>query len=467
MLHYWRYILLICVLVGATCGPLPALDQLPSQLSVSDAVAATLRMNPNLIRSEDGYQDSLSRLRIANYFTTYGVGTKADLERADGDSGVSSRIYGDLTYQNLHGTQGSVGVAPFGLGSERGSIRLSVRHPLMKGSGPLSPKSDLVQVAHSDALIRSKELFIARQSTVLGVVEAYYRAVLARDRVDIQERALAITEEAATGARRRAEAGLVAEIEVSRAEIRVAQTRDQLNLQRQAARGAIERLMLTIGTSVDQNPQLTDGIPDMSGDIPTLTEALTIALHNRTELSVQDERIATQMRKLAIAEDQFRPSLDVVAGLNSVNRRSGIISGSFFEAGSFATGVELRLPIDKRVNLEERNVAERGVELLHTLRTYQMEEIAEQVRRAYRSVESAQSSLEILGQNLKVAEENLHLAQRMVDEGLVSNRDVLEAQEALTRVESGLLSARIDLYLAGVNLLYAMGEDLTVITGTQ
>jgi outer membrane protein TolC len=59
-----------------------------------------------------------------------------------------------------------------------------------------------------------------------------------------------------------------------------------------------------------------------------------------------------------------------------------------------------------------------------------------------------------------LAEENLRLSQRMMEEDLGTIRDVLDAQASLTRVEGGRLSALVDLYLASVNLKHSMGEDL-------
>ncbi|HOK55485.1 MAG TPA: TolC family protein, partial [Armatimonadota bacterium] len=110
-----------------------------------------------------------------------------------------------------------------------------------------------------------------------------------------------------------------------------------------------------------------------------------------------------------------------------------------------------------------RDIANRDLDVLRRLRTYQMEQVTEQVRRAYRNVETAKTTLDILSENVKVAEDNLRLALRMVEEGIDDNRVVLDAQESLTQVEVGLLSAKVDLYLAGINLLYAMGQDLTVL----
>ncbi len=92
-----------------------------------------------------------------------------------------------------------------------------------------------------------------------------------------------------------------------------------------------------------------------------------------------------------------------------------------------------------------------------------MELIAQQVRNAYRQVEASKNSLDIYSQNLDVAQKNLSYAERMVEEGESDNRNVLDAQDALTQVETGILSAKTNLYLAHIDLKYAMGEDLTTI----
>ncbi|MDO8588193.1 MAG: TolC family protein [Armatimonadota bacterium] len=435
----------------------------PAKLSVAEAVAAALGENAGLKQAEESRLSSLSRLRIAGLNTTFGAGGYTGVERSFGDSTVSANLGGDLTYKNLSGTEASVNLSPFGLGNLRSSMNLSLRSPLMRGKGRLSDKSNLVLGARSDASVQDKELYLTRQSTALGVVEAYYQAVLERERVKVRERALAIAREVADGARKRADAGLVAEIEVSRAELRVARTRDELNLQNQAARGAMDRLMLAIGAGVGHGPELTDAISDAGVEAPGLGDAVKTALSNRGELGISDEQLSEKARELAMAKDRLRPGLDVVAGYNSAGDFGGLTAGSIFGESDARMGLDLVFPLDKRVTKEERDTASRQLNVLHTVRNFQMEQIAEQVRRAYRSLEAARASLEILDQNSKVAEENLGLAQRMVDEGLVSNRETLEAQESLTEVESGLLAAKTNVYLANLSLRYAMGEDITAV----
>jgi outer membrane protein TolC len=221
--------------------------------------------------------------------------------------------------------------------------------------------------------------------------------------------------------------------------------------------------MVTIGLGVGAVPELIDTVPEGDIQIPALTDAIKTALENRAELFQYDERIAEQARRLAMAEDELRPELNAVASFNSTNNDAGFLSGSLYELGALNMGVELRLPLDKRIIVEDRDVAQRGTEVLKNLRVYQMEQIAEQVRRAYRSVEAARTTMEIFSQNRQIAEDRLQIAQRMVDEGLETNREVLDAQESLTQLENSLLSAKTDLYLAGINLKYAMGEDLSTM----
>lgn len=453
------------VFVGILFSPMCLIG---APLTLTDAVTTALGGNSSLKQAENDRLNSLSSLKVAGFTTTYGVSSFTNLkstpreEGTDGRvSGMAGQLFGNLTYQGFSGTTVMLNVAPLGVGSEQGSLALTLRQPLASGKGHLSEKSDRLLSAQSELDIQNKGLYIVRQSTVAGVVDAYCRALLAREQVKVQERAVSISEDAATRARKLAEAGKVAEIEVTRAEIRVAQTRDQLNLQRQEARASVDKLMLAMGSGVGDSPDLSEKVPDPQIDVPPLAEAVQTALDQRPELAVMDERKITLERKLAIARDSLRPKLDVVAGFNSTARDSTVISQSILDLGSLNAGLELKFPLDRRISMEDKQSADRSVRLLGTLRDYEMETIAEQVREAYRRYESAQSSVGIYGQNLKVTEDNLRLAQRMLEEGLDDNRNVLEAQQELTRVQGQLLSTKVDLFLAKVNLRRAIGDDLT------
>jgi Outer membrane efflux protein len=62
--------------------------------------------------------------------------------------------------------------------------------------------------------------------------------------------------------------------------------------------------------------------------------------------------------------------------------------------------------------------------------------------------------------SLDVAKKSLHIAQRMVDEGLKDNFYLLDAQTSQTNAESSLLSAKVDYLLTMISLRKAMGLSL-------
>lgn len=358
----------------------------PATLSLAEAVATSIGVNAKLKDAQKGYETSLSQLRIASFKSSFGLGNYASLAHTPSDSGLSDRLFGNLDYKNLLGTTVSLQLTPFGSGNEQGSIEFLLRHPLMKGRGILSEKANAVLAAQSESTVQNKDLYTIRQATVLDVARSYYRAVLAREQVKVQERAVQIAEEVAVIMRRRADEGLVAEFEASQAEVGVAQARNQLNVQQQAAKGAVERLMLAIGEGVGQNPELVDKVPEVDTNTPGLADAIRTALANRAELVISDVQLSEQARRLAIAQDQLRPGLNMITSFNSWNDDTGIISRSLFDAGSFTFGVEYSYPLDRRIDREKSRIAQRDMDVMKRLRSYRMESIAEEVRSAHRGV---------------------------------------------------------------------------------
>jgi outer membrane protein TolC len=299
---------------------------------------------------------------------------------------------------------------------------------------------------------------------VLSVLQAYYHAVLAQEQVKVQESAEKLAEQNAEYMRKREKAGMERGIDVTRSDVYVAQAKDDLNRSRQAARGAVDALMLSIGFGMGQVPELTDGVPEASQDaLPDIDKSIKTALANRSELAVYDRRLSDAQRRLALKTDQLRPGLDLVVGFDSANSDAGLLSDSIFDTGSMNVGLMMSFPLDKRIAVEERDSAVRSVDILQKQRSFEEQSITDEVRAAYRSLDSARISLGIFTQNLDIAKENLRIAQRMVEEGEGDSRDVVSAQQSLTSVQSNILSAKTDFYLASMRLKYATGEDITIM----
>lgn len=460
-MRYPRMIAILAVAIACT-GSSWAENVVPAKLGVQDAVSIALGMNPDLKQAEESKRASLANLRVAGFSTTLDMGSNTSLNRAGASSDVNSLVFSRLSYENPFGTTASLDISPLGMGGRRGGLGVSLRQALQKGGGLLSGKGLALQSAKSDVNVESKQLFLSRQATVQGVTEAYYQAVLAREEVKVREQAVKFAQEAAEGWRKREKEGMVAGIDVTRSEIQVAQTQNSLNSQQRTARNSLDRLMIAIGGGIGETPDLVDTVPQIDDTaIPSLGDSVKTALSNRPELTIFDERLAAQARQLAHSRDQLRPQLDLVAGFSGSRDSEGFIARSILDSGELTAGFEYSVPLDRRAIQETSTTASRQLDVLRNLRDYQMDQITEQVRSSYRRIESARASIQILEQNKTQSVENLRIANRMMDEGEGSSRDVLDAQQSVTEADSSLLSAKTDLYLATVDLKRAMGEDLT------
>lgn len=459
--HASKTIIALCVAsLLALSQTICLAEVLPSQLTVAAAISIALRSNARLKQSHADYASASSRLKVEKMLTTYDVGTNLRLRRSEGESDSSNLVTGTWQFRGTTGTQASIDVSPYGSGTARGGFGIELRKPLGAGRGAFSSKADSIESARVAASMQYKDLFLSKQSTVQDVVQSYYGAVLAREKVKVVEGALANAKQAAEDARKRLKEELIVEIDVARADIRVAQTEDQLNQQRQQARSSVDGLMLAMGMGVGQNPELIDPVPEPKVLELALEDAIKKALANRVELSQYDTRITEQQRKLALRGDRLRPRLDAVAGFDSRNADNGLLSSSLVDSSTMMAGIEYRIPLDSRSLVADRETAVRDLDNMRSQRELQTERISEGVRDAYRKLDVSKATLEIFTENLKVAETSLKLATRMFEEGLRDNRNVLDSQQDLARIKNDILAAKTELYLAGLNLKYAIGEDL-------
>ena len=430
------------------------------KLSLKQAIDYTLTANPQIKESKNSLLSSQSRLLIASHQMSSSAGADSTLRDNAFTNSTQARAFGRWEYFNFGGTTASIDLTPFADGNSNTGVNFQLRKPFGRGSGYLSDRGYSLLNAQSNLSVQQNQTFLSRQGAVLAVVRSYFNAVLAREQISVQEKALATTKQQAIDAKKRSDAGLIAEIEVSRAEIQVAQSEEALNQRVQSAKAALDNLLLNIGEGMGQTPELVDSIPEVEAApvVPEQDAALKVAMVNRKQLINYDIQLSDQQRSLEIVSDQLKPSIDAIANFNTSGRQNN--NQNIFDNKDLTVGLQYSIPLDKKIIQEQRKMSERELELLTQLRSFEVDQVNNDVRNAYRSLDSAKASLNILGQNLQTAKNNLSMAQRMVEEGLSSNREVLDAQESLRSVESGILSARVNYYLAALNVKDAMGEDL-------
>lgn len=437
----------------------PLLDEAPEELTLVEALRISLANNPRLLQSRVSLLAAESSLSAAMDLSSTDVFASVS---GAGTGGTTETIVSggsQFAWDRRAGDRLSATVVPVSSSDLTSSLQVQYRRPMMREKGRTSPVNVSILSAEYGVATQDNQLYMARQDTVENTVRAYYSALRARELIAISESDVSIAEETVRIAERKLEEGLVAEIEVSRAEIQLAQSQDALVERRRAYRDTLDVLLLAMGLDVGQDIALVDEVSEqrVALDAPALvTEALT----NRRELIISEIGIDRQRLEVDVAEDQIRPALDLVGSYTS----SGIgvlgSSSAFSSRSYWQGGLEYSLPLGSTNRRERRNIAERALGQLMVDREFLKETITEEVLAAVRRVEAAGATVDIYSANITIAQQNLALARRMVEEGLVVNRDVLEAQVALTRTRTNLLSAQIDYYLSLVSLQRALGRDL-------
>lgn len=136
---------------------------------------------------------------------------------------------------------------------------------------------------------------------------------------------------------------------------------------------------------------------------------------------------------------------------------------SLLGSGESYIGMIATIPLDKRALKEDSSIASRALESLQKERTYQDEQISNEIRENYRDVEKARTSLKNLGESEKSINLQVYQARRMLEEGLGTSIDLVNAQDQLAAFRVQNKSARVNLYLAHLRLKLAMGEDVLVV----
>ena len=435
----------------------------PQKLSVLDAVEIARVNSITLKQNQYAKLDAVSNYRKVSMLTSYNVTAESSLSRQP-SSGSAAGIFGTTaTYLNPFGSSVQLTMNPLAVGTSRGAFGVTVNHPLMRGGGIYADRYNQLQNAKSSLVVQEKSLQNAEKSTIVNVVSAYYQAVLARAQVEIQRNAVKSAQDSAEFLRRKVDAGFEAGIGLTQADVAVMQAKESLNDAISVANSATDALMLAMGVGVGQSPELIDDVPNYDPPLPSLDEAISKALTNRIEVLQLKENIGQQKRALAIAEDQMRMGISFTASWNSSILNPGFIGSSILDLGSSFVGMKVAVPVDKRSLAEDRAISARSLNLMEKQRSFQDQQLANNVRNAYHAVEKARASVANLSENEKIVNLQQYQARRRLEEGLGTSFDLVKAQNDQASFNVQLKSAKVNLYLAHLQLQLSTGDDVEIV----
>ena len=377
------------------------------------------------------------------------------------------------------------------------SLNLSLTQPLWRGLRYDETRHRL-QVARKNQQLSLQQLRQRTIEVVTQAVQAYWELDYARHNFDVQAEAVRLAERQYESNRRQAEQGILAPIDVVAAQTQVATFQQSVFGAQQALTQAENNLKMLMLPDRGDMMWSTALVPetqfDAKVDVPTLAEAIRLALASRPELSETALAVDVNALDARLAGEAAKPRIDAFANLSTAGLAGqttpGIINNPFsaffpsgfgavppqlvggygqslsnLTSGNFATaqvGLQVSLPLRNRTALAQAAIAGAEGRRLRTQQAQIGMAVEADVRNSLQAAAAAQERLEAAGLARSSAEEQYASEQRQFQAGTSSVFLVLQRQTDMIAARGREVRARADAAEALANLDRATARTLEV-----
>ena len=320
--------------------------------------------------------------------------------------------------------------------------------------------SSILRYRGARVLVEASKL--DRESTSRQVTDQVARAYLAGLRADAAlETAHAnvdLSDALLQLARSQKDAGTGTAIEVTRAQVQLANDRQLLLVAENERDRALLQLLKTMGLRLETAVELTDKLNYQPIDTVEEAKAVESARRNRTELKAQLEREHNARLGYDATKFERLPTVAVFGNYGDLG------SGIGAALPTRAAGVSVAVPIFDGGRRDARRVESSSAMREEQIRTADLrDQIDLDVRLALDSLRSAGAQVKTAEEGVQLSEEELAQAERRYKAGVSNSVEVTDAQTRLSRARENRIEALYNYNLARIDLGTAMGTIETMI----
>ena len=317
----------------------------------------------------------------------------------------------------------------------------------------------LQRAAQSEQGAAGKDVSTGRADTRLEAARAYWYLVTASASLKVVEEALALANTHLQDVRSMRAAGLVAPNDVLSAE--AARSRQEvLRIEARNGRDVAEADLRRItGLSVSVVIETAVGLEDPSPEVPPADRLLADAKKNRSERQALQLRIDALGEQRTAAAAGSKPTVAVTGGVDYARPNPRIFPRSAEWNESWDVGVNVAWPFwdggRVKADVAQVSAARRAAEeRLADFDTY----LTFEVQQRKLDIDSARAAIAAATDEVGSAAEARRVVGERFKAGLVSNTEVLDAQQALLNAQLGRTRALASLKLAQARLDRTMGR---------
>ncbi len=304
-----------------------------------------------------------------------------------------------------------------------------------------------------DQVAGAAELSRWQQNELAFVVaEAFFGAFAADSLVEANLRSLNAADEQLAAARRRIAAGMAIALDETRFELDVVEARESLIYAENVRASSYDLLAFYMGESqpVRLAPAATVGVPERD------TTARTVqALAARPDLKAADYTVSAAETAVTGAWMDYLPSLSV-SGNFRASQNTGWSGVPY--SGNMVVSLDWVL-FDGGLRCVERRARDSELRVTRLERALLERSVRREVRQAWRDLITVRATLTTAHERNRLAHETATAVGRRYDAGLATSLDVTEAEEDLSRAGYNLILGELNLSLAGLAVLRALGLD--------
>jgi len=324
-----------------------------------------------------------------------------------------------------------------------------VAQPLWTG-GKLSSSYKLAQANAQSAEYEyervKNELILSVQGAYFGILKALKFAQIARDAVKQIEAHLQIVKNFYS-------AGAVAKVDVLRAEVQLANAKQNLIKAENGLSLAKAGFNQLLARNLNTEFEVVD-ILELTPSKVNLDDCLKKAVNSRPELKQMKANIEMLKQRLTIAKADNYPSVALFGNYDYQKGKTPEIKWD----ESWMAGIMVNWTLwDWKARKSRINQAEAELEAVSAQELLLRDGIMLEVKQAVLNLNEAEKNIDVSQDAIGQAEENLRITREMYKEGAATTTDVLDAQTLLTQAKTNYYQALYDYHLALAKLEKAIG----------
>jgi len=290
------------------------------------------------------------------------------------------------------------------------------------------------------------------------VARAYLAGLRAQASVDTQRANVELSESLLRLAQQQKTAGTGTGIEITRAEVQLANDRQALLVAENDLDRTRLQLLKVIGLKLDNPVELVDRLAYIPMENVDPAQALATANQHRAELRAQQHREENARLNASATKLERLPSVSAFANY-------GDIGTSVYSAlPTRSIGASVKIPIFDGGRRDARRVESASLFRSETIRTADLrDQIELDVRVAIDSLHSADAQVKASEEGLTLAENEVAQAERRYKAGVSNSVEVTDAQTRLARARDNRINALYNYNLARIDLGTATGTIQSMI----